>query len=381
MTESNVPPLSVDQGPKLWCPHASRCGGCPQIDLSQREQRRQKLSRVYGLLSDAHVTPLKGVHFHESAALNGYRNRIRLRVNEAGQISFFNEFKSTRCAVLSPALLSSFTFLLNSQEDLAGALSNCAHLELRTPDLDGLVPLLFSPKPNSCITQEEKHHIRGALPSPFVVAFFGDPLPTARYPLGQGLYQQVPFGSFMQVNFTVNEALIQEIVRTALAHRIRTVADVYCGSGNFLLPLLSAGLRGIGIENDHAAISALQNAATEQGLSGTFLHADALEWARSQSDSAPLDLLVLDPPRAGLKEAVGPLTELGSDHIALCSCNPKSLVTDLQRLVRLGYEVESCTLFDMFEHTNQVEALVWLQSSRNRERDRSSKTVIDAPLR
>jgi 23S rRNA (uracil1939-C5)-methyltransferase len=169
----------------------------------------------------------------------------------------------------------------------------------------------------------------------------------------------------MQVNFAVNEALIQEVVNSALAHRVRTVADIYCGSGNFLLPLLSAGLSGIGVESDESALSALRTSAAEQELTGTFVHADALEWAQSQTQETSFDLVVLDPPRAGLKEAIGPLARLGASHIALCSCNPKTLARDLQKLVTFGYELEHCTLFDMFEHTDQVEVLVWLRNSRS----------------
>jgi tRNA/tmRNA/rRNA uracil-C5-methylase (TrmA/RlmC/RlmD family) len=161
----------------------------------------------------------------------------------------------------------------------------------------------------------------------------------------------------------VNKALIQHIVEQAQQRSLKSVWDLYCGSGNFLLPLLSAGLKGTGIERDLHAIASLKRAAQEQGLKGTFVACDALDWVQKQVHQGvtPPDLLICDPPRAGLKDALIPTAQVGARFIALCSCNPRSLARDLASLQEQGYLCKSLILFDMFEHTAQVEALAWLE--------------------
>src|SRR5690606_17490349 len=157
--------------------------------------------------------------------------------------------------------------------------------------------------------------------------FDDTPGPDQRYPLVHDLYARVPLGAFMQVNSLVNQALIECIVGQAQARHLTSVWDLYCGSGNFLLPLLAQGLKGTGVERDLVAIASLSRAADEQGLAGPSRAGAALGWVRAEvhQGAAPPDLLVCDPPGAGPREALVPAAQVGARFIALCSCNPRSL--------------------------------------------------------
>ena len=84
------------------------------------------------------------------------------------------------------------------------------------------------------------------------------------------------------------------------------------------------------------------------------------------SDSASLsrltdfDLVVIDPPRAGAREALVPLAQLARHHVALCSCNSATLAREIASLTQAGFALEEVCLVDMFPHTEHVEVLAWL---------------------
>lgn len=354
---------SAPLAPKLHCPVASQCGGCPRIALHRDEQRRQYESQVEQLLDDVGLHELcTQLTFHPAAAHAGYRNRIRLRISDDGKVGFFNAQKQASCAVLSESLRRSLEGLSTTLEALGAPLSNLAHLELRQEDLDRHASVFFTHRPGCRVTASDRQLLTAALVDT-LVGFDDTPGPDQRYPLVHDLYARVPLGAFMQVNSLVNQALIECIVGQAQARHLTSVWDLYCGSGNFLLPLLAQGLKGTGVERDLVAIASLRRAADEQGLSGTFVASDALDWVQDQvhQGATPPDLLICDPPRAGLKEALVPAAQVGARFIALCSCNPRSLARDLAALKEHGYVCQSLTLFDMFEHTAQVEVLAWLE--------------------
>ncbi len=244
-----------------------------------------------------------------------------------------------------------------------------AHVEVRAPDLDGRAGLLISPRsdlgPSEMVRRIDQ--LRQALGPDFLVeiAHLSSVEATAsqRFALINRLYQRVPLEGFMQVNDAINRALISSLIQEALRRQVRSAFDLYCGSGNFLLPLADAGLELIGVEQNSTSVEAARLAASEQRLPVRLITSDVATFLRSLREGSRIntpDLVVLDPPRAGLGRALEPLQLLTPQHIALCSCNPSSLEKDLRALHASGYTVQSLELFDMFCHTNHVEVLAWL---------------------
>ena len=72
------------------------------------------------------------------------------------------------------------------------------------------------------------------------------------------------------------------------------------------------------------------------------------------------DLLVMDPPRTGIRDVLHEVAGLGAPHVAVVSCDPVTLARDLKGLRKAGYALASVTGFDMFPHTHHLEALAWL---------------------
>jgi 23S rRNA (uracil1939-C5)-methyltransferase len=134
------------------------------------------------------------------------------------------------------------------------------------------------------------------------------------------------------------------------------------GAGNFSLPLLARGLTGTGVESHSGAVLAAGEAARSQGLGFEELLAeDALAVARRfSSERRAFDAVIVDPPRAGLKTGAALYAALARHTLVACSCNPRSLARDVVEICRLGFDVQSVTLFDMFPHTDHIEAVVWL---------------------
>jgi 23S rRNA (uracil1939-C5)-methyltransferase len=170
-----------------------------------------------------------------------------------------------------------------------------------------------------------------------------------------------PWASFTQVNPAVNAALVEAVTAGATALGARTFLDLYAGSGNFSLPLAGGGRSGVMVELEPTAADSARREAASRGLS---LEVIALSSARGleklNARGARFDLVVLDPPRAGAKEAIGGIVQLRPPGIAYVSCDPVTLARDLKELVAVGYALESVSCFDMFPHTHHVETLAWL---------------------
>ncbi len=167
-------------------------------------------------------------------------------------------------------------------------------------------------------------------------------------------------GGFVQVNWAVNLELVSALVEGARERGIASFVELYAGAGNFTLPLLRAGLTGVAIEHAGASIRAARRAARAQGMSDdAFVAGDAPRELERRAKQKP-DLVLLDPPRTGAREAVKPLLALGPRFIAFCACDPVTLARDVKMLAA-AYALDSVTAFDMFPHTHHVETLLWLR--------------------
>jgi 23S rRNA (uracil1939-C5)-methyltransferase len=111
-------------------------------------------------------------------------------------------------------------------------------------------------------------------------------------------------------------------------------------------------------------VQAARQAAKQQGLSlEGFVVGDSARVARDlNAQGQRFDLVLLDPPRAGVKEGLRELSALSAGWLAICSCNPVTLARDLRTLLDLGFELEELAAFDMFPETHHLETLVWLRA-------------------
>jgi tRNA/tmRNA/rRNA uracil-C5-methylase (TrmA/RlmC/RlmD family) len=171
---------------------------------------------------------------------------------------------------------------------------------------------------------------------------------------------------FFQNNLFLTGALVDEVCRLALSGPMNTVIDAYCGCGLFSVFLAPFSENIFAIELDEKAIKFAQmNAAKENIKNVTFVRGDvgeelSREKIKLQPDS--IDLLILDPPRAGCSESVlKAITRLRPRRLIYISCNPVTQARDMKFLNESGYDIVSLRPFDMFPQTQHIEIIGLLE--------------------
>lgn len=345
------------------CPDAERCGGCDWIELERPAQLRWKGEIVQDALRRIGGLELEVGPPVEAGPELGYRARLRLHVH-GRRLGFF-ERGSNRiveiegCPVATPTLSAAIGAAREIVREHDEAAFDLTEIELRTAPDGGPVAVRLVPRRGRKVASE----LNTAFAQGMQIVDEKAPL-THRWSLPGDVTMQVPATSFCQVNADVNAALVTALVEGAVQRGAKTFADLYCGAGNFALALLAAGLSGTGVETDATAIAAARRSADRAGFGerAEFLAQTVRSaLARQLPEADGFDLLVLDPPRVGARDAIEGVVALSPRCIAAVSCDPATLARDLKSLVAGGYTVTSVQAFDMFPQTHHVEILAWLE--------------------
>jgi 23S rRNA (uracil1939-C5)-methyltransferase len=171
-----------------------------------------------------------------------------------------------------------------------------------------------------------------------------------------------PSASFAQINSEMAEILRRYVIERATSYEPHTVIDAYAGAGETALALSEAGARVTAIELDHDASAWSAERLKEPSRAIQARVEDALPGL------LPADLVVLNPPRAGVDQRVTTTLEKEAGHlrsVIYVSCNPATLARDVARLP--GYEIASVRAFDMFPQTAHVETVCELRPVRTSE--------------
>jgi 23S rRNA (uracil1939-C5)-methyltransferase len=165
---------------------------------------------------------------------------------------------------------------------------------------------------------------------------------------------------FIQVNAGLNQKMIAQALELLDPQPADRVLDLFCGLGNFTLPLARVAGRVVGVEGEAGLVARARENAARNGLDNVEFHAADLAkdlsgapWMR-----AGFDKLLIDPPRAGAAEVLAQLPLAGIRRIVYVSCHPGSLARDAGFLVReRGYRLAAAGAMDMFPHTAHVESI------------------------
>ncbi len=168
-------------------------------------------------------------------------------------------------------------------------------------------------------------------------------------------------GSFTQVNYAQNRRLVSEVTRLAGAGE--RILDLYCGIGNFTIPLALVSKDVVGLEELEGAVEdAAANAAAAEIKNCRFITGDAC--AAEGLGREPFDLVLVDPPRQGAVSVLRKIAEAAVPRIIYVSCNPATLARDLRMLAGRGYEVKSSRPVDMFPQTYHIESVTVIERKR-----------------
>ena len=359
------------------CPHYGTCGGCalqhlaPAAQLAFKQaQLLENLARLGGVEPGRVLEPLTGPVW-------GYRRRARLGVKYVARkgrvLVGFRERSAPfvadlhECRVLAPPA----DRLLDPLAALVGELSIAARVpqvEVAVAGRDcALVLRVLDPPAAADLerlrTFERAQGVRVYLQpgGPATVAPLTPNLAPLRYELGRfGLVIEFEPTDFIQVNATLNEAMVARAVEMLEPQSSSHVLDLFCGLGNFSLPLARAAAEVVGVEGDASLVSRAERNALSQGVSNARFHAADLANPAAWSAWAArrYDRVLLDPPRAGAREVLPVVGGCGATRVVYISCHPGSLARDAGILVRdHGFRLVAAGVMDMFPHTTHVEAM------------------------
>jgi 23S rRNA (uracil1939-C5)-methyltransferase len=351
------------------CPYVGRCGGCSWQHLRYEAQLKAKQQcvgdalRRIGKLSDFELKPIIAARdpFH-------YRRRIRLQASAASGLGFFaagshSVVEIDSCLIADARLNAAIAALRLWLGDLNSAME---HLELVAGDEPNELVVVAQPTDSFQASDEsacERLVGENSLISGIIVLararrkIYGQTLITVK--LQDDLTLQVDADVFTQVNADGNRQMIEQLLAAGDFHRQDRVLELYCGAGNFTLPLAQRVAEVTAVEGYRAAIASGElNAQRYQLENIQWQCADVPQAvARLKRQRQTFSKIVLDPPRTGAKGIEADLAALGAEMILYISCNPTTLARDLANLAKQGYKLHSVQPIDFFPHTFHVESL------------------------
>ena len=170
---------------------------------------------------------------------------------------------------------------------------------------------------------------------------------------------RVSAASFFQVNLPQAKAMVEQVLASIKINEKSLIVDAYCGAGLFSAFLAPKVKDLIGIELSESSCN--DYAANLDEFDNVALYVGAVEEVLPSLKIKP-DVILLDPPRAGLEpEALAGVIEASPTQIIYVSCDPATLARDIQKLMANGYELASVTPFDVFPQTYHVETIACLE--------------------
>ena len=374
------------------CPVNKKCGGCQYLNLSYEEQLKLKQKAVQKLLKDfGRVNPIKGMEEPYY-----YRNKVHAvfsRDRKGNVLCGTYEMNSHRVVPVEhcliedkksqeiiqtiKGLLKSFKIRIYDEDTGYGLLR---HVLVRRGFKSGeiMVVLVLGspilPSKNNFVKALSKEHPEITT----VVINVND----KRTSMVLGEREQVIYGpgfikdqlcgctfrispkSFYQVNPVQTEVLYDTAIRYAGLTGNETIVDAYCGIGTIGLAAAKKAKKIIGIElNKDAVRDARINARENHYKNAAYYQGDAGEFmVRMAERGEHADVVFMDPPRAGSDEKfMDSVAKLNPERIVYISCNPETLVRDLNYLRKKKYRVEKIQPVDMFAWCDHVEVVTYLQ--------------------
>ena len=369
--EDIVSSSSARVGPR--CPHFGACGGCSYQHATYEAQVALKEQILRETLQRAGVPPPERIDVL-SADPWAYRNRIRLAFDAHGRIGYRSRRSHDivpikECPIAAPSLVRTafsaaeilassqpvfrpfeLSLFCNAEESsllasifihgasTTGFESFAAAWKERVPELAGI----------ECVQQSNADEM------PKQLARWRDDSIVYR---AAGHDYRVDHGGFFQVN----RWLLDEVVQRVIAdHQGKLAWDLYAGVGLFARKLAERFEEVVAVESAPVARQAL--AQNLQGSTGRGLSSDTLSFLQAPRSASNPDLIVLDPPRAGLgPEITTLLGDISAPKVVYVSCDPSTLARDLKALLADGYSIASITLADLFPQTFHLETVVTLQ--------------------
>ncbi|BFU61119.1 MULTISPECIES: 23S rRNA (uracil(1939)-C(5))-methyltransferase RlmD [Rodentibacter] len=352
------------------CAYYVHCGGCQGQHIPIQMQREAKQTALFKRLSKLQAEPITFLPMICGESW-GYRRRVRLSLGfnlKTKCLEMGFRRKNTKdlisvqsCEVIEPRLnnlLPKLTALLQA----CSTPKQLGHIELVAAD-NG-VAMLLRYKGN--LTETDRTLLLNFAEREHLMLFFQSDIGIERvygeapyYQFVDGIKLHFDIRDFIQVNRTLNEKMVETALDWLNLQPTDRVLDLFCGMGNFTLPLAKQVKSAVGIEGVFDMVrKAEQNAKRNRISNIEFFQTDLDQpfvdqiWAKQSFNK-----ILLDPPRSGAAFALNALCELKAEKILYVSCNPATLVRDAEILSSFGYHIEKSAVIDMFPHTGHLESI------------------------
>ncbi|GAB4255268.1 MAG: 23S rRNA (uracil(1939)-C(5))-methyltransferase RlmD [Methylomicrobium sp.] len=364
------------------CPHYDVCGGCSfqHVDSSEqihiKEALLQEQFRRIGKIEISEIWPsLDGPHW-------AYRRKARMGVKyvaKKGRVlvgfrekrqQFLADIES--CKVMHPTVGTKLMAL----SDMIGGLTirdKIPQIEVAIGDDECVLAVRVLEPPTAADKERmrafgREHGISLCLQpkGPDTIApIEGEPdiTPTYALPDHDIVFKFRP-AMFTQVNYEINRLMVNRVIEALELDRNDTVLDLFCGLGNFTLPMARYAGWVVGVEGDLPLVNHAWSNARLNGLDNVEFHAADLSkdigdlpWTKRRYNK-----ILLDPSRAGASEVLQHFKQWRPDRIVYVSCNPSTLARDAGILVNeLGYRLIKAGVMNMFPQTAHVESIAWFE--------------------
>lgn len=359
------------------CEFYDRCNGCTMMHVSDEKQidfkfntLKSNLQKMAELQPKQWLPHLRADHWH-------YRRRARLSVKWVpGKEKVLVGFREKNgrfvadmndCLVLEKPLAD----LIRPLQKLVFNMTIKAHIPQVECALSDQQPALIMRHMRPIPTEDmdmlnqfaQDHDIQLFLQSkgPDTVTPIQPDYSTLSFSLPQHslTYEFLP-NDFIQVNQAMNEKMIDRVLSEMNLNPGAHVLDLFCGLGNFTLPIARHCHQIIGVEGDQQLVERARHNAHLNELSNVEFFTADLTKDHSQSEWFKQDFshVLIDPPRSGAWDILPLIADTSAKTLIYVSCHPASLARDSQRLVHdLGFTMESAGVMDMFPHTSHVESM------------------------
>jgi len=377
------------------CKYYDQCGGCNLQHCDIQTQLTIKKNILLDLLQRSREGNVQNAvntvaNPVPSPSDFGYRQRIRLLVDEDGRVGF-RRFRSHRvchvdhCLLAAPPINDSLERLVK-QEGFQSLMKLATEIELQLNPGSAKIACLihFRRKPRPSDVKAAKS-LCSTILTIETIFFLGDdyqmmgPYGSQEKPPAKHLHISYPevkdrvppleffweAGGFCQVNLEQNRQLIQIVLNFSKVGKNETVLDLFCGMGNFSIPLARQAKQVTGIEGQGGAIRSARLNSEHDGLDNTeFIKGSINDSCRKlREQGICFDCVIIDPPRQGIPSLASTLAELTKKRLVYISCDPATLCRDLDDLTETGFTIQEIQPIDMFPQTHHIETVVLLEKT------------------
>lgn len=352
------------------CAHFNECGGCSFQHVKQAYQIKSKqqwmLGQLRKVVDGQSISVLSDQPF-------AYRRRARIAIKvENGKVLIGFRGKASskivaieQCHVLTLALQTTFNHLKTEllQHDIA---QDIGHIELLEDDKGVGVTIRLMKN----IAKTVQNHWQQWADRQNISLYWQVPEASSaqvvegeqRYYDLDGMTLHYHPQDFIQVNALLNRKMVDQAMDWLAPSIDDVVLDLFCGMGNFSLPLAKRAKQVVGVEVQSSMVEAGKaNAHFNRLTNLKFISADLTKAVGDEITGLGLTKVLLDPPRAGAFEFLPTLVKLNPKKILYVSCDAATLARDAEYLVSQGYQVKRVGMMDMFPQTSHVECMMLLE--------------------